>query len=261
MINHKKDQRPTTKDVVDLFSQFTPPLHFAPGKSETFNGTSYVFLARIIEQVSGKSFAEFLKEEIFAKVGMNNTVVYLPVDPPGDVEDNSNYVKDLNTLSGTDDIALGYKAKYSEPEDILAIQNEEEDEIEELGDFEGWKVKVEHYLNAVGGDCGIYSTVSDLLLWVDVLNNNLGKLITKETWESSLEAMKVEGELVYACGQKVEIDENEQYVYEHAGSWAGYNAFIRRIPAYDSYIVALANTESYSSFELADAITETIFED
>jgi len=202
-----------------------------------------------------------LKEEIFTKVGMNNTVVYLPVNPPGDVADSSIFLKDLSELVGNDDIALGYKAKFSEPEDILAIQNEEEDEIEELGEFEGWKVKVENYLNAVGGDCGIYSTVTDLLLWVDVLNKDLGKLISQETWETSLEAMKIEGELVYACGQKVEIDENDQYVYEHAGSWTGYNAFIRRIPAYDSYIVALANTESYSSFELADAITETIFED
>ena len=192
---------------------------------------------------------------------MKNTIVYITVDPPVDVEDNSNYVKELNTLSGTDDIALGYKAKYSDPEDILAIQNEEEDELEELGNFEGWKVKVEHYLNAVGGDCGIYSNITDLLVWVDVLSNNLGKLITKEPWETSLESMKIEGELVYACGQKVEIDENDQYVYEHAGSWAGYNAVIRRIPAYDSYIVALANTESYSSLELADAISDSIFED
>ena len=49
------------------------PLLFEPGKGLQYSGTGYFLLAKIIEVVSKKSYAEFLDAEIFTPLGMKDT--------------------------------------------------------------------------------------------------------------------------------------------------------------------------------------------
>lgn len=49
------------------------PLTFPPGSQWGYSNTGYVFLAGIIEQVSGQPYEEFLNERIFAPLGMDDT--------------------------------------------------------------------------------------------------------------------------------------------------------------------------------------------
>lgn len=49
------------------------PLEFAPGEKFKYSNSGYILLGYIIEKVSGKSYEEFLKENIFQPLGMINT--------------------------------------------------------------------------------------------------------------------------------------------------------------------------------------------
>ena len=49
------------------------PLLFTPGTNFNYSGAGYFILAQIIEQVSGQSYATFLRQVIFEPLGMNDT--------------------------------------------------------------------------------------------------------------------------------------------------------------------------------------------
>jgi CubicO group peptidase (beta-lactamase class C family) len=51
------------------------PLEFAPGEKWSYNNTGYFLLGLIIEKVSGKSYADYLRERIFSPLEMNATRV------------------------------------------------------------------------------------------------------------------------------------------------------------------------------------------
>ena len=49
------------------------PLEFAPGEKFAYSNSGYYVLGEIIERASGKTYAEFLQENIFAPLGMKQT--------------------------------------------------------------------------------------------------------------------------------------------------------------------------------------------
>lgn len=56
-------------------------LDFNPGTRYKYSNSGYNLLAMIIEKISGQPFSVFLKERIFDKIGMENTVVYDETEP------------------------------------------------------------------------------------------------------------------------------------------------------------------------------------
>ncbi len=46
---------------------------FEPGEALIYNNSAYFFLGLIIEEVSGKTYEEYLQEQFFSPLGMNNT--------------------------------------------------------------------------------------------------------------------------------------------------------------------------------------------
>ena len=67
------------------------PLDFAPGTDHAYSNSGYVILGAIVERVSGRDYATFLREELFRPAGMTRTVL-------GDAE-------------GDPDRALGYQGR------------------------------------------------------------------------------------------------------------------------------------------------------
>jgi D-alanyl-D-alanine carboxypeptidase len=57
--------------LMDLYK--TLPRSFAPGTRWAYSNSGYVLLGAIIEEISGKSYAEFLAENIFAPLEMSST--------------------------------------------------------------------------------------------------------------------------------------------------------------------------------------------
>ena len=49
-------------------------LNFAPGTGWRYDNTGYVVLGMLVEKVSGKSYAQYLKERLFTPLGLNETM-------------------------------------------------------------------------------------------------------------------------------------------------------------------------------------------
>jgi CubicO group peptidase (beta-lactamase class C family) len=62
-------------DVLELIKG-TDSTYFPPGTAYRYNNTGYALLALLVEQTSGVSFPQFLKENIFEPLGMTNTIAY-----------------------------------------------------------------------------------------------------------------------------------------------------------------------------------------
>ena len=57
--------------LVAMFSK--APFDFAPGDALVYNNSAYFLLGLIIEKVSGKSYADFVKENLFDRLGMSDS--------------------------------------------------------------------------------------------------------------------------------------------------------------------------------------------
>jgi D-alanyl-D-alanine carboxypeptidase len=71
----------TPKEVLDLYGD--EPLHFEPGTHSSYSNFGYYLLGLVIEQASGKSYEEALREQIFlpsrmANTGLNRSELILP---------------------------------------------------------------------------------------------------------------------------------------------------------------------------------------
>lgn len=52
-----------------------PELEFSPGSRFKYNSTAYVILARILEEVTGQPFPEWMQENVFGPLGMDDTAI------------------------------------------------------------------------------------------------------------------------------------------------------------------------------------------
>ena len=79
----------TTAQILDLIPiSGLENLIFSPGTSAEYSNTGYVFLALIIEKVSGMDYPTYMKTNLFDPIGMNNTFVLNENQHFGDLNDN-----------------------------------------------------------------------------------------------------------------------------------------------------------------------------
>lgn len=67
----KKDKLRKNSDFIPLFAG--EPLAFEPGTKNQYSNGGYILLGAIIEQVSGMSYYEYVRENIFKPAGMTDT--------------------------------------------------------------------------------------------------------------------------------------------------------------------------------------------
>jgi len=79
-IEAKKNARLSTAELLALFQDL--PLEFAPGSRFAYSNSGYAVLGAIIERVSGKRYAAYLRDELFAPAGMTRTAVDDAVGAP-----------------------------------------------------------------------------------------------------------------------------------------------------------------------------------
>lgn len=63
------------KDVLKMMMT-QDSTYFPPGSQYRYSNSGYAVLAMIVEKISGVSFAQFLKKNIFKPLGMKNTLAY-----------------------------------------------------------------------------------------------------------------------------------------------------------------------------------------
>lgn len=66
----------TNNDVLKIMNQIAPMINYAPDQAHYYCNTNYMLLASIVEKVSGMSFSDYLKANIFEPAGMVHTVLY-----------------------------------------------------------------------------------------------------------------------------------------------------------------------------------------
>jgi CubicO group peptidase (beta-lactamase class C family) len=66
----------TQEDILSML-RHQRELNFAPGEENLYCNSGYTLLAEVVSRVSGKSFVEFTRDEMFRPLGMTNTHFHL----------------------------------------------------------------------------------------------------------------------------------------------------------------------------------------
>jgi D-alanyl-D-alanine carboxypeptidase len=61
----------TVSDLIELIVK--APLEFEPGTRFGYSNSGYVVLGAIVERLSGQSYYDYVREQIFKPAGMTNT--------------------------------------------------------------------------------------------------------------------------------------------------------------------------------------------
>jgi CubicO group peptidase (beta-lactamase class C family) len=190
--SHKVFQRMhhEKENLIKMFA--SKPLDFEPGTQWNYSNTGYYLLGILIEKLTGKTYSEFLTENIFLPLGMLNT----------GVDDEKTIIENK---------ASGY---YLNGNDLIRC----------------------NYINMnlISSSGAMYSTVQDLLIWDQALNND--KLLSKK----SIEKMNTQYSNNYGYGVSIDMIGNRKVV-NHNGGCEGFLAEIHRYVDDDFAVVVLSN--------------------
>jgi len=111
----------TNAEEMALIAKYKPARFNKPDKRFLYNNSNFMVLGSIIEKVTGQSYADFMKENVFKPAGMEHTAVYskavykkIPVDVVGHDRGQWRYSVAQNFLDGP----VGDKGIYSTVGDL-----------------------------------------------------------------------------------------------------------------------------------------------
>jgi CubicO group peptidase (beta-lactamase class C family) len=207
----KNERIATNEDVIAYYAARKDSLEFAPHSAHQYTNTNYVFLATIIERVSGQKLNDYLTQKIFKPLKMNRTFIYNRRFEPKKVK---NY-------------ATGY----------VWVNNSFEKATE---DDKRVGRMVPYYLDGIVGNAKVNSTVEDLYKWMEGLKNN--QLLTQKEFDEVMAITKTaDGEEVsYGFGFDVR-KKGDNISYGHTGSWDGYITLMHYSSKSDRTVIVLNN--------------------
>ena len=177
-------------------------LNFPPGSQHMYSNTGYLVLAEVVAEVSGRSFAEFLQDEMFQPLGLEETTVRDPDAPPRATESYGPRQGPLTWLRGP----------FEPARDGL----------------ESW------------GDGGIDSTAENLARWLDHLRVTLAE--GGPMAEMGRRGRTLGGsEFAYASGLRPETMHGVDLLW-HGGSNAGFRSWAGFAPEAGWTLVLLSNS-------------------
>ncbi|MFD3409091.1 serine hydrolase domain-containing protein [Aquirufa sp. HETE-83D] len=197
----------TNAKVVQMMNEIKPGIDYRPNREFHYNNTNYMLLAYIVERLSGKDFRSYVKENIFIPAGMTESFVYDPQHPE--------WLKKA---------ATGYVPKGG-----------------------GSVVANFDHLDGVTGDKGIYSTVEDMFLWDQALNNE--KVVKLSSLEQAFTPQHTKPKVLttnYGLGWRMKQLENGEWLTYHTGWWHGFKNYYLHNPKDNSAIIILGNNANQS---------------
>nr|WP_255563301.1 MULTISPECIES: serine hydrolase domain-containing protein [Mucilaginibacter] len=121
-LNQKKGL--TNQEAMAMIAKYKPARFNKPNASFLYNNSNFMVLGAIIEKVSGQTYADYMKENIFKPAGMTHTAVYskavydkIPVDVVGHDRNSWRYSVAQNFLDGP----VGDKGIYSTVGDLFVF--------------------------------------------------------------------------------------------------------------------------------------------
>lgn len=112
-----RKQLATNQDVVNTLLNWQPPRAYRTNTHFNYCNTNYVLLAAIVEKVSGLSFPQYMKQNIFEPLGMTKTYIHT-------IQDSARTTPSFDGYGGLwpldfSDGPYGDKNVYSTPQDLL----------------------------------------------------------------------------------------------------------------------------------------------
>ncbi len=113
----KKKHRATNDDMLQFLIEKKPAVYSSPNRSFHYCNTNFALLALIIEKVTGQSFPEYMKQDLFEPLGMKSSFIF-SIKDTANYQPSFNYNRSIFPLENMDCI-YGDKNVYSTPEDLL----------------------------------------------------------------------------------------------------------------------------------------------
>ena len=216
------DHEFTATEALEALSR-QEKLRFAPGDKFEYSDSAYVVLGQIIERITGKRYAEFLKETIFDPLGMNDTLV---------VDERKQRVPRL---------ALAYEMRNSRWQDITYSPENSiygEDGIySTIDDLYKWD-------QALYTERLVRRATLEMAFTPGAANDGkaiVGDLLTRPS--------------SYGFGWFISSLRGEKTV-EHPGGWSGYTTYIVRVPSRRVTAIVLANSSNQDVPDIAQQMLE-----
>ena len=218
-----------TKDEAIAIIRTSGRLAFEPGTKWSYGNTGYFLLARVVEAVSGLTFAHFAGKRIFGPLGMTDS-----------------FVRTDRALE------IPHVARTYARERLLRFREKD------AASLQGWGYVAERM--ELSGAGQVWSTVEDLALWErNYWHNVLGKgepdLMRRISRPFALDDGTGTG---YGYGQFVKIRKDSAIVY-HEGGAPGINTVIYRVPERRLSVICLANSSDFLC-HLLDRTGELVYE-
>ena len=202
-----KKETITNAEVIDLLQKHKPNPYYQPDRHFDYSNTGYMLLARIIENVSGITYTEFLNTHFFEPLNMDDSFVYDPISSGLKNKTVGYHYKWLKANTSYLDGVYGDKGVYSSAADLYK-----------------WDRAL--YTNKILNENGRQKAFSpQVKIPYTDKSYGFGWRIRHITNESNFNRTKI--------------------IY-HAGWWNGYNSLFVRIPKIQGVIIILTNELSRS---------------
>ncbi len=200
---------------------------FGPGEYYDYLNPSFILIAKVVEQLSGSDFYDYVQRHIFEPAGMSHTYFFNPAHD-----------------------GLGQSHAY-EPVD---------------GTWREYDYgEVTFY--ATRPDGGIYSTARDLLAWENALRNgkilapawrDLAYRPSVNVTDSPLCDYQRRPDTWYGLGWFIDHPSGHPKKVYHTGDNGGYQAYLAKYPDSDIKIIVLENRHDHDRWQLATAIDKAL---
>ena len=197
-------------------------LNFEPGSQFKYSNSGYTLLTEIVKRVSGKSFSEFAKENIFNPLGMENTFVY---------DDNEKIVKNRAYSYGNENGLYSKRNLNSSSVGPSNVYTTVEDLSKWTANFENPKVGDINFINHFNEQSSLD-------------NGDPAILVVRD------------GETIYHAKGQFMRNYKGLNVYNHTGSDAGFKSYLGRFQDNKLSIILLSNDENFVSYKAGMDIAE-----
>jgi CubicO group peptidase (beta-lactamase class C family) len=204
----------TNEQILKLISR-QKELNFDPGSRFAYSNSGYTLLAEIVARVSGKSFAEYTKENIFAPLGMADTQFY---------DDFKRVVKNRAQSYETESGIYKKKNLNHSSFGATGLLTTAEDLAKWASNFE----------KPIVGDAELIAAFNQPSL----LNDGQRAILNV-----------IDGENSYHAKGQFTRNYRGLTLYNHTGHDAGFRAYLVRFPEKNLSIVALSNDEHINIFQ------------